>query len=379
MPRPERKVQRSRPGPARGEGDQSIRLLIDGELTEPLSDEEWGFLLLQGQVGQIRRVLGERARQTEQMTKAARTIRNLRATQGRPVVGESEPAGRMGPSEGHRRYALSRLLALEADTDERVAGFRDAHLAGYPDRTLPWEEIGDWIAARAEADGAATTFALVALPPGATTVPGPEGLRVEDSAPLSDLRIEGALQARMLSFGLPGSKWVQRVAVRTGGVLDELWHLCAHLVRRYGWKEDQAAVFVLSGVTPYMPGIAFETVYRDDYPAASRITLVIDPVVAPQEVMARYSRLRQQMLPGRYRPLSDKHLRLAVFAAEHRPSGATWAKLMELWNQEHPEETYTQATVFARDCSLARKRLLQPRLDPDGLLELVADEQGREE
>ena len=379
MRQPKSKGDGGGKGPALGEGDGHVRRLLDEELDQPLSDEDWGFLVLQGHVSQIRAVLGDKARRDAQVKAAARTIRNLRAAHGQPVLGVTEPAGRMDPREGHRRYALSRLLALEAEGEERVTGFRREHLAAYPETTLPWEEIGDWIAERAEAEGAGTEFALIALPAGAKRTPTPEGVKVEDPTPLSAVRVESALKTRTLSYGLPGGKWVQRVAVRAGGVLDELWHLCEHLARRYGWKEDQACVFVLCGVTPYVAGIRLETVYRSDYPAASRIMLIVDPVVPPQEVMASYSRLRQRLLPGRSRPLSEKHLRLAVFAAEHRTGGATWAQVMELWNAEHPKETYRQPTVFARDCSMARKRLLQPRLDPDGLLELVADEEKREE
>ena len=107
------------------------------------------------------------------------------------------------------------------------------------------------------------------------------------------------------------------------------------------------------------------------------MTLVVDPFVPPQEVLATYSRLRQRLLPGRYRPLSDKHLKLALFAAEHKKKGVTWGAVMALWNEEHPKEPYTQETVFARDCTVARRRLLAPRLNPDGLFEMVADEQKR--
>ncbi len=356
-----------------------IRVLMEKELSQPLSDEDFGFLLLEGQVARIRAVLGQRGKQSAAVRAAARTIRNLWAAQGEPVVGKTEVAGQMAPEEGRRRYALSRLLALEAEDDDAVLAFRSKHLGSYPGHKVPWEEIGDYIQTTAREEGAPTEFILLALPTGARHTPTQEGLRVEDDTPLSGAQIENRVESRMLSYGLPGAKWVQHVGVRVGGVLDELWHLTDRLVKRYGWKEDQAAVFILSGVTPYLPGIRLETDYREDCPAASRITLIVDPFVPPQEVLGTYSRVRQQILKGRYRPLSEKHLRLAVFAAEQKRKGVTWAAVMEEWNQAHPGETYTQETVFARDATAARKRLLTPRLNPDGLLEMVAKEQKKTE
>ena len=104
---------------------------------------------------------------------------------------------------------------------------------------------------------------------------------------------------------------------------------------------------------------------------------MIDPIVAPQEVLASYSRLRQGLLGGRYRPLSDKHLKLVVFAAEHRGNGETWGQVMTLWNAEHEEYAYTQETPLSRDATSARRRLLGPRLDAEGLLEIVVREEKR--
>jgi hypothetical protein len=41
---------------------------------------------------------------------------------------------------------------------------------------------------------------------------------------------------------------------------------------------------------------------------------------------------------------------------------------MRAWNLEHPELAYTKETIFARDATAAKNRLLRPRLDPDALL-----------
>ena len=148
--------------------------------------------------------------------------------------------------------------------------------------------------------------------------------------------------------------------------MDELRRLSVRLGKKYSWTEDQGTVFVLSGVTPLVAGIRLETDIQSEHPAASRITLVIDPLVSPQEVLETYSELRQKVLKGTHRPISEKHRMLAVFAAERRPL-ATWAEVMEAWNRAHEEYQYETVTVFARDCTAAKRRLLRPKLDPDAL------------
>lgn len=370
----------SKPAHQAKDAERRIRSLIDGELPKPpLTDEDWGFLMLEGALARIREAGSDEAAIQAAVRAAARTIRNLRSVRGEAVEGEPEPARRMATEEGEGRYALSRLIALAAEEDDGVIGFRSKHLREFPDHTIPWPEIADWIARQAAADGPATEYVQLALPTGVKRTVTPQGLRVEDDTPLSEAHIESEVKARLVRYGLPGGKWVQAVPVSAGGVLNELHGQAQRLARRYGWTEDQASVFILTGVTPYMVGIRLETTERKHCPAAGRITLVIDPVVAPQEVLASYSRLRRRVLGGRYRPLSEKHLKLAVFAAENRRTGATWAHVMKLWNTEHEEYAYTQETILARDATAARRRLLGPRLNPDGLLELVVREENRAE
>ncbi len=97
------------------------------------------------------------------------------------------------------------------------------------------------------------------------------------------------------------------------------------------------------------------------------MTLVIDPVVSPQDVFDSYAKLRERMVEGTARPLTEKHLRLALFAAERRPP-AKWAPVMEAWNDKYPDWRYEKETLFARDATAAQNRILRPRLDADALL-----------
>ena len=255
-------VQSGKPSDAQS-GEGRIRRLIDKELRErPLTDEDWEFLMLEGALARIREAGSDEAATRAAVHAVARTIRNLRSVRGEGAQGEPTPARRMATGEGERRYALSRLVALEAEDDDGVTGFRAKYLGEFPDHRVPWPEMADWITRQAGADGPATEYAKLALPTGARRKVTPEGLRVADDTPLSAAHMESEVKAKLLRYGLPGGKWVQAVPVTAGGVLDELYGQVERLVSRYGWTEDQATVFILTGVTPYMVGIRVETTER---------------------------------------------------------------------------------------------------------------------
>jgi len=346
------------------QGDQEIRPLLGERLGLALSDDEFGFLVLQGTLEEIASVFGDKRRREAALRQAVETIRNLRAAQGMPVGEGPQEVGGMATGDRDRRYAVSRLLAIEAGRAAEVVAFRERYLGG---GVLAWENLGAWIAGQAEAQGSPSQYVEIVLPPGTTLRPTLAGLVAETSTALGEARIEGGLSAKLLRYGLPGGKWVQVAPVRAGSVLDELRRLSQRLASDYSWKEDQATVFVLSGVTPLVAGIRLETSVQTEHPAASRVTLVIDPLLSPQAVLETYSELRHKVLEGSYRPLREKHLRLAVFAAERRPP-AKWAEVMQAWNQENEGQRYSKVTVFARDCAAAQRRLLRPRLSPDALI-----------
>src|ERR1035441_10616490 len=67
------------------QGDQEIRPLLGERLGLALSDDEFGFLLLQGTLAEIASVSDDKRRQEAALRKAVETIRNLRAAQGMPV------------------------------------------------------------------------------------------------------------------------------------------------------------------------------------------------------------------------------------------------------------------------------------------------------
>jgi hypothetical protein len=344
--------------------DEEVRALLGVRLGLPLSDDEFGFLVLEGSIAGIGSLAPESAERESLLRKTADTVRNLRASQGRPVGKTPEKVGGMAVDDGNRRYVLSCLLAREAEADSEVIEFRNKHLRGGP---IAWKDMEAWILAQAETDGGYSQYIEVVIPPGTTVRPTVSGLVAESPVPLAQLPTDGGVRAKFVEYGVEGGKWVKSVPVAAGGVLDELRTLCERLARSYSWKVDQATVFVLTGVVPLMAGIRQETVVQSEHPAASRVTLVIDPVVSPQDVFDSYAKLRERMVKGTARPLTEKHLRLALFAAEQRPP-AKWAPVMEAWNEKYPDWRYEKETLFARDATAAQNRILRPRLDADALL-----------
>ena len=343
--------------------EAQVREALGARLGTDLSGEEFAFLVLQGGIEEIKKAVSPDERERS-LKRATETIANLRLSQGKAVGQKAREVGGAAGDDTDQRYALSRLLALEALREPEVIQFKETYLGG---GFLDWEKIKEWIEAKAEAEGEHSTYIEVVVPPGAEVRPSASGLRIESSVPLAELATEGGIKAKFLTYGVPGDRWVKHTPVRAGGVLDELRKVCERLARDYRFTPDQACVLVLCGVTPYMVGVRAQTEVQSAHPAASRICLEVDPVVAPVEVQKRYSDIRQKLLKGSYQPLRDKHLRLAVFAAERRPP-AKWAQVMDEWNREYPSETYDTDTIFARDCTAAQRRLLRPRLDPDAVL-----------
>ncbi len=130
------------------------------------------------------------------------------------------------------------------------------------------------------------------------------------------------------------------------------------LAKRYAWWPAHGSLFVLTGQVPLLSPVRVTTTRRFPITAASRLTLEVDPTVTPREVAEHYGAARKSLLQSRSRRMSPKHLRLAIYSATH--SDGTWAERMRGWNDEHPDERYSQPSNFQRDAANAVKRLLNP-------------------
>jgi hypothetical protein len=114
-----------------------------------------------------------------------------------------------------------------------------------------------------------------------------------------------------------------RVAVRAGGVLDTVRLFSLFYNHLWDWTEAQGALFVLTGLVPYAAKWA-------------------------EAVAVQHGR--------RPRPMSLKHLELAVFTQRHGGEGL--ALRMARWNDLHPDWAYTSADQFSSDSARALRRMV---------------------
>lgn len=164
----------------------------------------------------------------------------------------------------------------------------------------------------------------------------------------------------MLAYSVPSDRWERCIPTAANGVLERLRQISEWLSEHYRWQEAQATIFVLTGRTPLVPP-AEAKIERE------AIVLTVDPSLTPRQVADYYRQFKKGILGGsRIKALSVKHLQLAAFAAD-RPSEEPWAKKMDAWNRSRksPEERYTIASYFRRDCLQAQSRLLATLPPPE--------------
>jgi hypothetical protein len=254
-----------------------------------------------------------------------------------------------------RLEILSDLLAEDAGSDPMVISFRERHL---PSGLITTDEVGKFISNKSADDGEPTTYLKVPLPDGhELTWDGPD-VYAEPSLTLSKATPATGYTVDLLHYSQPGDVAVTKIAVRRGGILDGLRQLSESLSGRYAWQKPQATVFVLTGVPPLLSSLRGGARLRPSQPISSRITMEIDPTLTPKEVVEGYKKLRDRWIKGRYRSMSEKHLRLAEFYKGSRDM--TWYALMTEWNRMHkkPDWRYSESQNFARDCKHAWERLM---------------------
>ncbi len=116
-------------------------------------------------------------------------------------------------------------------------------------------------------------------------------------------------------------------------------------------------MFLLTGLPPEVKKIDQDVKVGT---ASTRIILYIDPLATPKDVSEAYARFRKEVLPRRFRNMSDKHLRLAAFVAEC-PDNQSWREKMDAWNESYGQITgygYINSRLFWRDAEQAQRRLL---------------------
>ena len=254
-----------------------------------------------------------------------------------------------------RLEILSDLLAEDAASDPAVISFRERHL---PSGLITPDEAGTFISNKSADDGEPTTYLKVPLPDGhELTWDGPD-VYAEPPLTLSKATSATGYTVDLLHYPQLDDAAVSKIAVRRGGILDGLRLLSESLSGRYAWQKAQATAFVLTGVPPLLSSLRGGAYLRSSQPISSRITMEIDPTLTPEEVVQGYKKLRDRWIKGRYRSMSEKHLRLAEFYGGDKD--ISWSALMTEWNRRHkkPKWRYSESQNFARDCKSAWKRLM---------------------
>jgi len=269
-------------------------------------------------------------------------------------------------SEAHTE-AISAIFARMAQIAPVGVGVFRAEVL--QESLLDADDVEEWVLALASKEGEPSIYLTVAVSASTIRSSAAQGsLRVpwKRNAIVSDEVRRQYLTYRARVNGRPC-----RVAVRSGGVLDRLRRLSENLANAYCWEAADATGFLLTGITPRVSrlsvtarGVVDEALQTS---ANTRLVITVDPTVSPDEVAEAYAGKRRSWLrTERHRPLSRKHLRLAVFKG-NRPTGETAAECLAAWNKQALEpDRYkpTQVSNFIRDANKAMDRLLVPVLSP---------------
>jgi predicted transcriptional regulator len=274
---------------------------------------------------------------------------------------ESTSASLTAPAVGEQHRATSFLIARRTAEDAKVREFRADVLQG---TLLEYDQVEAWIKQKAAEDGEPRMWATfpeqpVPLSAKVLTEGGSYGRRILDQ-PLTVSDYTG-LNFKFLRYVTYRPPQHARIRVTPAGVLDQLRTLSEYLNRTNLWGLHEATLFVLTGYVPFLPQVSVTTTWHSRYPSVSRMHMSIDMTLTPREVAEHYKYELQQMRGGnkRFRPMSEKHIKLGVFSAL-RESSETWTTRIHQWNTEHPEWAYSIGDLrnFRKQCIEAENRLL---------------------
>lgn len=157
----------------------------------------------------------------------------------------------------------------------------------------------------------------------------------------------------VVSFG-PGTTlaYLKEIARSFAGLSPSYNDFYAPLSGEYPFlTEPEAVRVILSGRPPLLWPAEINVGGCVGHP---RLHLDVDARMSPAEVAKWYRHSRHWVFRGQDKPLTEKHLQLAVYLAEHFDTRWTsWARLMQLWNEDCPQWAYVSWRNFARDAKAA--------------------------
>jgi hypothetical protein len=323
---------------------QRIRDQLDITLGEPVPDSLWDLLVDSGHVEDVQVGAAD-------ISVLADKVKSVRGSTGR------KPAPKMLPKkeayeaqeDGEdlatlRDTVISIFLATQAFDEPEVQKFREEALHGVG---VDLDDIETWIDGQRKIDIETWVKEMR------------EKIDIENLSPEERLKYVQEAETGLIEYTTPGYPWVKVRGIPPGGVLARLLNLSISLTRKYPWKIAQATTYVLTGALPMVRRIDYQ-IHSPPLEVGTRITLTIDPTTTPQEVADYYQSIRKDMLPKRYRSLSEKHLRLARFVALCGVEWKKWGEGMRAWNAAYPDYRYDNESNFIRDARQAKQRLLSP-------------------
>jgi hypothetical protein len=174
----------------------------------------------------------------------------------------------------------------------------------------------------------------------------PEDLRVDERYFFESDEEDGFVRELPESVvRYPWEDRVREVKALPGSLLDKLLGLSSALASVYGWKQEDALWFVLTGETPQISPLELSASLLTGYdrsPPVWTVTLEVAPWVKVDTVASAFREIQLQILRGdsSKNKKTDKKLALFRFVIEQtkthgkRPDLKT---LFELWNEKYPE------------------------------------------
>jgi len=172
-------------------------------------------------------------------------------------------------------------------------------------------------------------------------------------------------------------EFAERVRVWASSVLGELQRLASQLARKHPWQEDQATLFILTGITPLASTLRGGLRYSYGNGVAAHkydsttIKLEVQSWVPVEEVAKAYHKLQREAHGGRkYRSPEDRNVEVFRFVLEQsevrivnseeylaKLALPKWKKMRRLWNERyhrgHDWHYYSSkdpdARIFRRD------------------------------
>ncbi len=345
--------------------ESQVKQDLKKRLGQPVSDVLWDRLVKDFYVNEV--IQGERDitslankyREFDHLA-LAREMERKRSTQMGRVVKKLPPDS--------RTFLQGKMLSSKAAEDLLVKRFRTEYL---PDGLLAREDVEPWIKEQVRNEGRMITYDEDNfITSRRREDSGPGGIsyssqvEVKPPLPLSLSASSLEFRARVLNYRIPGASQSYSIrGIRKGGALANLRTVSKHLAHRYGWEEEQATVFVLTGepvvMSPIVVTILAFDASADPGPSSNRrIVMDIDSEVAPEMVKRVYSTQRKSLRQkDRYRSLSERVAKLVSFVLDHPDD--TWKERWTAWNHAYPQWKYETDASMAQIYRRAKKKLMQ--------------------